>query len=91
MDTRTRDSLVLDFVRRRFREAGGEADGDIFIRSVFYLGAGWRRHRLFGNQRVSLSELCRLRDGGATHVQLVNGFQVEDFAIRELLCLRPCW
>ena len=54
MDTRTRDSLVLDFVRRRFREAGGEADGDIFIRSVFYLGAGWRRHRLFGNQRVSL-------------------------------------
>lgn len=69
---------------RHFSEVSNESYEGIVIRSVFWPDRGWRRHPI-RRRRLTRAEMRRLRDDGATHVELsFNGCNA-DFAIRELL------
>ncbi len=77
-------STMPDVVRRSSQATSADNYDGIIIRSVFWQDRGWRRQPML-RKRLSRSEIRRLRDEGATHVELSFNGHSADFSIRELL------
>ncbi len=77
--------LAVDHFRRLgFSSVGTDSGGSLFITSVSSKTKGWRGSP-FKSTRISVAELKRLADDGATHATLSYSGRRAEFSIADLL------
>ena len=77
-------SNAPELAQRYFHHEGMTQGDKIIIKLVFWRDRGWKRHTVL-RRRVTKTELRRLQQEGATHVQLSYNGRHADFLVSELL------